>query len=305
MNLSTIIRHFREGFLNVFRNGWMTFASISSIFISLLILGFFLLVTMNLNNLSSKIESQVEIKVFFQVDVTEQTRNEIQEKIAQLPNVKKVTFISKEQGLEQIKNDLGEDGASLLEDYEGTNNPLPDALTIEINKPNKVEQTVQLIDDLGASYDTNPIMDRNYGQGTVEKLFQFTELIRNFGLLIVAGLSVTAIFLIATTIKTTIEARRNEISIMKLVGATNQFIRWPFFIEGALIGFIGSALTTIVLLISNSIVLDYFHIELGILVIDLLSTKEVYLTLTGLLVGLGTIIGIWGSILSIRKHLKV
>lgn len=305
MNPSTALRHLREGFLSVFRNGWMSFASISSIFISLLILGAFLLFTLNVNNFADEIESQVEIKIFLNLDTTKETIDELKGKIADLKDVKKVKFVSKEEGLEILRTSMGDDSADLLDGYDGKNNPLPDGFIIEVDQPQQIAHTVKEIEAIGASMEKDPFYSLKYGQGTVEKLFELTNAARNVGLFIVAGLAVTAIFLISTTIKTTIEARQREIGIMKLVGATNQFIRWPFFVEGALIGLMGSILTTGLLLVIYARLITTFKLELGLLIIKLIPLSDVAPTLSLLIIGLGTVIGIWGSTLSIRKHLKV
>jgi cell division transport system permease protein len=129
--------------------------------------------------------------------------------------------------------------------------------------------------------------------------------VRYIGLCIVLLLSVTAIFLIANTIKITILARRREISIMKLVGATNSFIRWPFFIEGALLGFIGSLIPITVILVGYWYLLHTNQLDLSLLLIKLKPFSEISYVLTGLLLGIGMAIGILGSLLSVRKFLRV
>lgn len=133
-----------------------------------------------------------------------------------------------------------------------------------------------------------------------------TALIRNIGLILVAALGLMAMFLIANTIRVTILARRREISIMKLVGATNQFIRWPFFIEGALLGGIGSLVTIAILFIGYQQLVAASVRSFGIAsVITLIPLQQIWPLLGSLLLGLGVLIGIWGSTLSIRRFLKV
>ena len=144
-----------------------------------------------------------------------------------------------------------------------------------------------------------------YGKGTVETLFKITNAVRNIGLVIVAGLGLTAMFLISNTIKMTILARRREIGIMKLVGATNNFIRWPFFIEGALIGVLGSGITIAALLFGYSQLVEASQFDLGLMMIKLVTLKDAGLTVSSITLGLGMLIGIWGSTLSVRKYLKV
>jgi len=305
MKFNTVLRHLREGIKNVLRNGWMSFASISSIVISLFILGSFLLLALNVNNLASQIESQVEIRVFLSVGVDQAKIDQIHNEIGNIPEVKEVRFVSKDEGMELLRKNLGESGDELLEGYDKEKNPLPDSFTVEVFEPQTIAFAAKKIELLDKTDESNPVESVKYGKGKVETLFKITNAVRNIGLVIVAGLAITAMFLISTTIKMTIMARRREIGIMKLVGATNQFIRWPFFIEGALIGLIGSVITTVILLYGYSRLIQVSQFDLGLLMIKLVTINEVGFLIASIIIGLGTIIGIWGSTLSIRKYLKV
>jgi cell division transport system permease protein len=305
MKISTFFRHLREGFKNVARNGWMSFASISSISISLFILGVFLLLSLNVNYLAEQIEKQVEIRVYLEVNTPKEQIAVLQKDIEELPGVSKVIFVSKEEGLKDLKVRLGESGKALLEGFEGENNPLNDSFTVEVAEPREIGAAAQKINLLNAGKVPKPIYKVSYGQGTVETMFKVTSIIRNVGLVLVAGLALTAMFLIANTIKLTILARRREIGIMKLVGATNAFIRWPFFIEGMLLGTVGSVIPVGVLLYGYWELIGSSHLELSMLLIKLLPFEEISYTVAGLLFGIGIMIGVWGSVLSVRKFLRV
>jgi len=305
MKLSTLARHFREGAKSIVRNGWMSFASMSSIFISLFILGVFILLAMNLNQFTTQIESQVQIRVFLQLGTDEAKITELQNKIGNITDVKKITFISKEEGLEILRESLGDDNKSILDGYENEKNPLPDSFTIEVYNPIAVKEVAAQIEAINKKDDTLPINRIKYGQGTVETLFKITNTVRNIGFVIVIGLAVTAMLLISTTIKMTIIARRREIGIMKLVGATNAFIRWPFFIEGALIGMISSLATAGAVLFGYSKLVEYTHVDLSLMLITLVPMEEAGKQIFVILVALGSLIGIWGSTISVRKYLKV
>ncbi|MBM7566440.1 permease-like cell division protein FtsX [Paenibacillus sacheonensis] len=305
MKISTVLRHLREGIKNVVRNGWMTFASVSSIVISLFILGVFLLLALNVNNLADQIESQVQIRVYLQLGTPEAKVNELKNAIGNIPEVKKVVFVSKEQGLKDLRTSIGADGSELLEGYDDTNNPLPDSFTVDVFDPQNIAYAAKKIDAIGSADASKPISSVKYGKGTVETLFRVTNAVRNIGLVVVIGLAVTAMFLISNTIKMTILARRREIGIMKLVGATNNFIRWPFFIEGALIGVMGSVITTVLLLFGYSELVQASQFELGLMMIKLVTLRDAGLTVSAVTLALGTLIGIWGSTLSVRKYLKV
>lgn len=305
MKLRTILRHLREGAKNIIRNGWMSFASMSSIFISLFILGMFLLLAMNVNQMAAQIESQVQIRVFLQLNVDKAKMTELQNKIGNLTEVSKVTFVSKAEGLELLRKNLGDENKDLLDGYEKEKNPLPDSFTVEVYDPQSIEAAAKQIEAINKADKLIPIAKVKYGQGTVETLFKITNAVRYIGLVIVIGLSVTAMFLISNTIKMTIIARRREIGIMKLVGATNAFIRWPFFIEGAMIGIISSVITTIAVLAGYSQLVKFTQMELSLMMIKLVTIEESGLLTAALLIGLGSLIGIWGSTISIRKYLKV
>ena len=136
-------------------------------------------------------------------------------------------------------------------------------------------------------------------------LFKVTNAVRNIGFGIVIGLAVTAMLLISNTIKMTIINRRREIGIMKLVGATNAFIRWPFFVEGAMIGFISSALTTGAVLFGYSKIISLTQLDMSLMLISLVPIKEIGWLTAGLILVIGTLIGMLGSTISIRKYLKV
>jgi len=305
MKFSTILRHMREGALNIVRNGWMSFASISSIFVSLFILGVFLLLALNVNNLTEQIESQVEIRVFLALETDQAKIDELSKAIGGLPEVSKIEFVSKADGLDLMREYFGEAGAGLFDGYTDENNPLPDSFTVEVVNPEEIGFVAKKITAIGDADPAKPLMSVKYGQGTVESLFRVTTAVRNIGLVIVLGLGVTAMFLISNTIKMTIFARRREIGIMKLVGATNSFIRWPFFIEGALIGIVGSGATAGILVYAYSWLVNASQFELGLMMIQLVPVDESGWYVSAILIGLGTALGILGSTLSVRKFLKV
>ncbi|WP_373230825.1 permease-like cell division protein FtsX [Cohnella sp.] len=305
MKFSTVTRHVREGFKNVGRNGWMTFASMSSIAVSLFILGIFMLLALNVNKLADQIDSQVQISVYLQLDIEKTKIDEVERMIKRIPEVKLVTFVSKEEGLNRFRESMGEDGKEALEGYEKENNPLPDSFEVEAFDPQQIAFIAKQIDAINLMDTTKPITKVKYGKDTIEKLFTITNAVRNIGFFIVLGLAVMAMFLISTTIKMTIIARRREISIMKLVGATNSFIRWPFFIEGAVIGFGGSILSTAILLFGYTQLVKTTTANVGLLMIQFSTVDEVMWLVGGTIVTLGTLLGIWGSTISVRKYLKV
>jgi len=304
MRFSTFSRHLREGTKSIVRNGWMSFASISSIAVSLFILGVFILLTLNVNRFADQVESQAQIRVFLQLDTPEEKIASLERQIKLIPEVKSVVFVSKHDALERLRETLGEN-ADVLDGYEAENNPLPDGFDVEVFEPRQISVAAEKIKALNDTDPDQSIWRVRYGEETVKQLFRITNGIRNIGLVIVLGLAVTAMFLISTSIRMTIFARRREIAIMKLVGATNGFIRWPFFVEGAVTGLIGSLITAAGLLAGYAQVIRSTRLDLGLMMFDLVPLEEALWPVGGTIVGLGTLIGIWGSVLSVRKYLRV
>lgn len=298
MKIRTLGRHVREGVKNLGRNGWMTFASISSVAITLLILGVFLILALNVNHIAQKIEKQVEIRVFLDVLATKQDVTQVEEKVRTIPKVESVSFIPKDEGLRQFKDSLGQK-AYLFEGLE-KDNPLPDTLVVKTKEP---QDTAVIAKEIKQFQHVSSV---NYGEGTVEQLFTATSTTRNVGVGFIVGLAFTAMFLIANTIKLTIVARRREIEIMKLVGATNWFIRWPFFIEGLMMGVFGALIPLGLLIVGYRYLLEavsnsFQAAQLFELLPMFPLTNQVALTL----LVIGAFIGIWGSLVSVRRFLRV
>ncbi|ALP37296.1 cell division protein FtsX [Paenibacillus sp. IHB B 3084] len=305
MTFNTFLRHLREGFKNIFRNGWMSVASVTSIVVSLLILGVFIMLVLNVNSLADQADSQVEVNVFLELNVEQNMRETLQKEIAAMPEISKTTFITKAQGLEELRKDLGDSGKELLEGFDKDSNPLPDKIVVEVIEPTTVPFVAEKIEKLNTIHPEKPILKVRYGKGTVETLFTITKLIRNVGFVFVAGLGLMSMFLISNTIRVTILARRKEIGIMKLVGATNFFIRWPFFIEGALIGLMGSVITVGILFAGYQRLLTAVQGDIALNMLKLMPLQSVWIQLSALLIILGMLVGIVGSTLSMRKFLKV
>lgn len=297
MKIRTILRHIREGFRNVGRNGWMSFASMSSVAITLFILGVFLLLAMNVNHIAAVVEEQVEMRVILKAETEEDQAQSVREKLKAMPQVESVTFVTKEEGLEKFKDSFGEKAYW----FEGLDkeNPLSDEFVVKTKDPRDTGVIAERVKSFPH------VESVKYGEGTIEKLFSITTVIRNVGIAFIVALAFTAMFLIANTIKLTIVARRKEIEIMKLVGATNAFIRWPFFIEGLLMGGLGAIIPTLLLLVGYKYLIDFVKVDLNLYFIDLLPLDPLAWQVAGLLMGIGAFLGIWGSIVSIHRFLKI
>ena len=297
MKIRTIGRHARDSFKNISRNGWMTFASVSAVTVTLILVGVFFVIMMNLNRVAQTIEDDVQIRVHIDVAATPQDQLALKSEIERIPEVKSVTFSSKKKELDNLVSSLGEEGKSfkLFEQ----DNPLNDVFIVKTKKPTDTMKVANQIKK------ANYVAKVKYGQGKVEKLFKFIKASRNVGIVLIIGLFFTAIFLISNTIKITIIARRREIKIMRLVGATNTFIRWPFFLEGLWLGVIGAILPIILISIAYYRAYDYITPYLEGTFIKVLPFDPFMYQVSGILILMGALIGVWGSLMSVRKFLKV
>ncbi|MGD6854762.1 permease-like cell division protein FtsX [Bacillus infantis] len=297
MKARTLRRHIRESFKSLGRNGWMTFASASAVTVTLILVGVFFVIMMNLNQVATTIEEDVEIRVHIDVAANEQDQQVLRNKIEQIPEVGSVEFSTKEEELTNLIDSLGDEGQAftLFEQ----DNPLNDVFIVKTKNPEDTMKTAENIEKL--QYATKV----KYGQGQIEKLFSFINTSRNVGLVLVVGLLFTAMFLISNTIKITIVARRKEIEIMKLVGATNSFIRWPFFLEGLWLGVLGAILPIVLVATTYNYAYDYISPRLQGHFIQLLEFNPFVYQVSALLILMGALIGVWGSLMSVRKFLKV
>lgn len=296
MKIRTIGRHTKESLKNIVRNGWMTFASVSAVTVTLLLVGVFFVIMMNLNKVATSIEEDVIIRVHIDLVATDDEQNELKKQIEAIPGVDSITYSSKEEELENMIKSLGKEG-EVFRLFE-QDNPLNDVFVVKAKNPHDTGKIAKQIEKLKHASKVN------YGQANVEKLFRFLEISRNVGAVLIVGLLFTAIFLISNTIKITIIARKREIEIMRLVGATNGFIRWPFFLEGLWLGVLGSIIPITVVVSLYKYAHDYLTAKLSNHFIQILSFDPFAYQIAAVLLLMGALIGVWGSVMSVRKFLK-
>jgi cell division transport system permease protein len=263
----------------------------------LLIFGFFLVFAFNISFMASELDKQMSVRASMSAAASADDIDQLKAQIEKNPLVKKVEFVSKEEGLKMMKEQWGDD-SKFLEGLE-KDNPLPDTLVIHPTDP---QQIPELGDEVKKF---NQVEEVDYGEGVTDRLLDLSSLIRNVVLLFGLGLAVLAAFLISNTIKLTIFARRREIEIMRLVGASNWFIRWPFFFEGGLIGILGSIVPVTVVLLVYSAVIRVLDADSPYGFFKLLPIWPLSLWIAGMTIFLGVAIGVWGSLISIRRFLKV
>ena len=295
MNSLTIKRHLIESFKSLKRNGWMTVAALSAVAVTLLLVGILLAILMNVNKVASDIENDVQVRVLIDRGTTKKQQQQLKKKLAALDEVKSIRYSNKKQ---ELKNVIGSYGKE-FKLFSGDDNPLNDVYVIKAKKP---EQTVKIAKQ---AEKMKYVYTAKYGGASAKRLFKIVDGIRTWGIGISLLLLFVAVFLISNTIRITILSRQNEIGIMRLVGATNGFIRWPFILEGAWTGLFGALIPIVIV--------DFGYVWLyRILMASLASTgyhlltPAVFLTeIDLLLVLIGIVIGALGSALSMRKFLRI
>lgn len=295
MKLSTSEYFIKEVYTSFKRNIWMTLASIFTVILSLFILGFFSIVILNLNKMADTLESQVQISVYLKDDLSQEEIDETKETLSKIEGLQDIKFTTREEAMENFKERLG-DQQFLLDALDDTN-PLPDSFSLTVTSP----QQVKTIADTAAALDS--VESASYSQDIINHLFNLTHLIRLIGVALIILLTGAAIFIISNTIRLTVFARRKEIAIMKYVGATDWFIRWPFLLEGICLGFIGGGLATIFLYIVYNQVTQEIYEAMAFFPLIPQHPFIDYISLAILVAGI--IIGALGSTISLKRFLKV
>lgn len=295
MSINTVEYFIREVIHSLRRNNWMSVASIGTVAVSLFIFGMFLMLVMNMNKMVDAMESQVQIMVYLEDDFSRDDARELEVDLKKMQGVEKVTFVPKEEAMEKFKERLG-DQKTLLDALDETN-PLPDSFEVMVLQPEMVKTAAENIEKFEG------VDSAKYGQDVMEHLFDITRLIRIFGFALMMVLALATLFIISNTIRLTVFARRKEIAIMKYVGATDWFIRWPFVLEGIVMGFLGSLIASVVLRFTYSGITAKIYDTLAFFP---LIPEEPFLNYVTMIVVIGgMIMGAIGSTVSIKRFLKV
>ncbi len=295
MRISSFQYALRDACRSLWRNKFMSLASVATVAISLVILGGAWLLVLNTQNLATAMESELEVNLYLKQDLTREQALGMKDQFAAIPGVDTTTYVPKEEGLKILEDRLGED-TNLLQALDG-NNPLPDIYRLKSKDATLVPQIAAEAAQIAG------VEKVRYGQGMVEKLLSLTDWLRTVGILVIIAIALAALFLIATTIRITVFARRREVSIMKLVGATNWYIRWPFFLEGMMIGLLGALIAVGFLQLLYSQLLK--NVAMMVSFLPIISDAGSLLRLYEILLFSGTLLGAIGSAISLRKFLKV
>ncbi len=301
--MSSLLYFFKQSLQGFARNLSTTLGSIITIFLSLFIIGVFLVGATVVDNIVKSVESEVSITAYVSDDAKDADIKAVQKYIEGLDGVSSVSFTTKDQALEEFR--AMSSNADIVDELGG--NPLPASINVELSDPQLVQEVAGSIEAnetfAKIADEDNPADSLKYGQRTVERLFSVTNYVRYIGIALIALLVFIALVFINNTIRLAIMARRKEIAIMRLVGASNGFIRGPFLMEGALHAVIGAALAVGCLELLHQLALPRLQESLAFLPITV--SNEMFLYIYLILVVAGLIIGLIGSALAMRRYLKV
>lgn len=288
-----------EGFSNVFKNKKRAMTSLGMMCVTMLIFGIFFVIGQNLNHFVTEIEADQGMQVFLQKTSTDEQIQEMKTKLQNINGVNTIEYVSKEDALQKMKNKF-KDKSSILNGYE-KDNPFPPSYIITLTDLNLAKQVKQEITAMPE------VTEITSSDETIITLVKLAKGIKIGTYVILAFLIVFSIFIIANTIKLTVHARRREISIMKYVGATNSFIRWPFAVEGIIIGLMSGAISIGILSGIYYLVVqnDTFISMTTKIGLTLLQFGDMLNTIVIIYLALGIGIGVLGSTISMRKYLKV
>lgn len=293
-------RSIRDGIKSVGRNFSLSVASISCITITLIIVAVAILVSYNVDNFTQLIKKDVTAVVFLKSDITEEEVSELETKIKRIPNVDtdNIVFESKQQILADFK-DTSEVLQNIMSSWEEGENPLKPTFLVKVLDLTKLKDTVTEINKLDG------VEVIKYGEGMVEKLITTFDMVEKITFIIVIALIFVTAFLISNTIKLTISARKREIEIMRLVGASNFFIKLPFIIEGLFLGLLGAVIPIVGTVYGYTYLYETFEGKLFSPIIKLITPSPFIYVVSLILAGIGILVGMFGSSRAVRKFLKI
>ena len=286
-----------EGFRNVLKNKKSTIASLMIMCATMFVFGIFFLIGENVQDVIKQVEEQQAMQVFINPDATEQEIADVGNKIKSLQYVNKAEYVTKEDALNTVKSWF-KDRQELIEPYT-KNNPFKASYVVTLTDLTKIKEVYSQINEF------DNIASVTLRDDTINKLIDIAKGVRTVSAVILILLILISIFIISNTIKLTVHARRKEISIMKYVGATNGFIRWPFMVEGIIIGVVAALLSVFFLGVAYNYVVGQATGMVETIQISLLQFSDTFNVLILIYLALGIGIGTIGSAISMRKYLEV
>lgn len=295
-----LARSIRDAFKSVIRNFSLSLASISCITITLIIVAIAIMASFNVQNFTKEIEKDLTIVIFLNNDATEEDISRVEDEIRQIPNVdrKSITFESKQEVKEDMQ-DQSEVFDTVLDGWDNNESPLKDTFQVKVKNVEKISTTAERIGNI------DTVNTVRYGEGMVDQMISAFSSIEKVTYGVVIALVIVTVFLIVNTIKLTISARRREIGIMRLVGASNFTIKTPFIIEGMILGLLGSIIPVIFTTYGYLAFYKHFNGYLFTQLIQLIKPEPFIYSTSGIVVIIGILVGMVGSASAVRKYLKI
>ena len=288
--------YWKEGFRNIFKHGFMSIAAVLIMVACLILTGTVTLIAYNIDLSITELQQSNEIVVWIDEDLTTREARALGSEFNRIDNIATIEFVDRDEALEDYRQQLGED-ADILEDYGSDNNPLRNSFVFTMKDPSQAEDTIAQVEAVEGTDDVRA------DEAVISKLMQIQRVFNIVALAMVVGLAVISIFIISNTVKLAMFARREEISIQKIVGATNWFIRWPFVIEGMVLGLLAGGLA---FLAEWGLYTELFNIVSGVIpYFQLVAFDSVRWLVLAVYCGAGVLFGIGGSVTSIRKFMNV
>ncbi|NLD79067.1 MAG: ABC transporter permease [Mollicutes bacterium] len=296
--LRMISRDFRDAVKSVFRNISLSMASLSCIVITLILVALAIITSYNINNFSKNIKNDFTIVVFLENEIDQEGISEVKTKIVENKNIEEYTF----QGKQDIAKEMMESSniyKNIMETWSEEDNPLKDTFVIKVKDIDKITKTAQDIEKISGVYSVN------YGEGIIEKFLKIFKMIEKALIIVVVLFVLITMLLITNTIKLTIFARKREIEIMRLVGASNFNIELPFIFEGFILGFFGSILPVITIIYGYTYLFDNFDGQIFSPFIKLVEPTPFVYAIALIILSLGIFVGMFSSFRAVKKYLKV
>jgi cell division transport system permease protein len=292
-----IKKNIRDAFKSIIRNFSLSMASISCTAITLILVSISLLVTYNVNSITKDIENVLTIIVFVDSNATEQDIEEISYQIKNNKNIdtKSIEYNTKDEIKEELSED--EDMKNILDSLD--ENPLQSTFVVKVKDIKTISETAESFKNISG------VTSVKYGESIVNKLLSMFDVIRNACVIACLALILVTAFLIGNTIKITIFSRRQEISIMRLVGTSNIVIKMPFVIEGFVLGFIGAIIPILLTIYGYTFLYDYVGGRLFTDLVVLVKPSEIVYSCSLVLLIVGGLVGMFGSLRAVRRYLKV
>lgn len=302
MRISTVGYSMKQGVKNIGRNKMFSIASVATMAACIFLFGLFYAIVMNFNYIVEKAEEGVAITVFFDDDATESEKDDIGEKLEKAEGVLEVKYVSADEAWDKFKDDYFGESGELSEGFKN-DNPLANSDNYEVYMADVSKQK----DVVSYAETLDGVRKVNKSDVVAKTLTSVNKLVGYISIAIIAILLAVSIFLISNTVTMGITVRREEIAIMKYIGAKDGFVRAPFVIEGLLIGVVGALIPLVLLYFMYDKAVAYVMTRFSLLnnIIDFLPVAHVYRTLLPVGIALGVGIGFVGSFFTIRKHLKV